>query len=323
MENAKVLIIGSGPAGCTAAIYTARAQLEPVMITGNEEGGQLMITTAIENFPGFPEGINGPELMENMMEQAQKFGTRVVRGEVRSVNFSKHPFEVEVDDKVFKAITIIIASGATARWLDLPSVKLLRGFGVSACAVCDAFFFKDKSVVVVGGGDSAMEEAMFLTKFAKKVYLVHRRDQLRASKIMQQKAFNNMKIEFIWDTIITDILDSKQKKVTGVQLQNVKTQEYSTLDCDGVFMALGHQPNTEVFQGQLDIDENGFIKAYNCTMTNIPGVFVAGDVMDPIYKQAVTAAGNGCRAAIDAEHWIEGIFDNNRETLEKKGSSFV
>jgi thioredoxin reductase (NADPH) len=301
-DEHKVLIIGSGPAGYTAAIYAARAQLNPIMITGTQMGGQLMITSDVENFPGFAEPVLGPELMERMRAQAERFGTKMVQDDVIDVDFSVYPFKVVASGAEHRALSVIVATGSNARWLDIPSETKLRGKGVSACATCDGFFFREKVVVVVGGGDSAMEEACFLTKFASKVYLIHRRHEFRASKAMQERLMGNKKIEVVWDSVVDEILGDRI--VEGVKLRNVKTNEASTLRCDGVFMAIGHEPNTSVFKGKLELDEKGYIVPKEHTMTSVPGVFVAGDVCDPRYKQAVTAAGCGCRAAIDAEKWL-------------------
>ena len=303
VEN--VLIIGSGPAGDTAALYAARADLSPLVIDGIQPGGQLTITTDVENYPGFPEGIMGPELMFKFREQAERFGARYVSGSVTSVDFSRRPFRVEVDEEdSYYGKTVIITSGATARLLGIPGESELMGRGVSACATCDGFFFRDKELVVVGGGDTAMEESNFLTKFASKVHVVHRRDQLRASKIMQERAFNNPKIDFIWDTVVEEILGVDEGEVKSVKLRNVKTEEVIVREIDGVFMAIGHKPNTEPFLGHLDINENGYIITHDGTKTSVPGVFAGGDVQDWVYRQAVTAAGTGCMAAIDAEHFL-------------------
>lgn len=304
-----VIIIGSGPAGFTAAIYAARANLKPLLFEGlakgGQPGGQLMLTTEVENYPGFPKGIMGPEMMELFREQAARFGTELVVNDVSSVDLSKKPFKVTSDGKDYFAKTVIIATGASANWLNIPSEKALQGHGVSACATCDGFFFKGKEVIVVGGGDSAIEESNFLTKFATKVTIVHRRDALRASKIMQDRAKNNPKIDFIWDSTITEIKDVAQKKVTGVVLKNLKTGELSEKRTDGVFMAIGHTPNSELFKGQLELDVKGYIKVHDGTFTSVPGVFACGDVQDIKYRQAITAAGSGCMAAIDAERYLE------------------
>ena len=302
---ANVLIVGSGPAGDTAALYASRAELNPLVIDGATPGGQLTITTDVENYPGFPEGILGPDLMVKFKAQAERFGARYVNGSVTAVDFSKRPFRIEVDDEdYYYAKTVIIASGATAMLLGVPGESELMGRGVSACATCDGFFFRDKELIVVGGGDTAMEESTFLTKFASKVHVVHRRDQLRASKIMQERAFSNPKIDFIWDTVVEGILGVEEGEVRNVRLRNVKTNEMTERPIDGVFMAIGHKPNTEPFVGQLEINEAGYIVTHDGTCTSVPGVFASGDVQDWVYRQAVTAAGTGCMAAIDAEHFL-------------------
>ncbi|HET6369765.1 MAG TPA: thioredoxin-disulfide reductase [Nitrospiria bacterium] len=302
-----MLIIGSGPAGLTAAVYAARANLRPLLIEGAQAGGQLMITTDVENFPGFPDGVMGPQLIAEMRKQAQRFETEFVTGDVTSVDLSHRPFRIEVDgEREFSTKTLIIASGARAMLLGLKSEANLMGHGVSACATCDGFFFKGKEVLVVGGGDTAMEEAGFLTKFATVVTVVHRRDKLRASKIMQERAFKNPRIRFIWDTVVDEVLGNEGGLVTGVRLKNVKTGEISEKACDGVFIAIGHAPNTQLFKGQIDLDEKGYIRTRGgTTATSVPGVFASGDVQDSRYRQAVTAAGTGCMAAIDAEKFLE------------------
>ncbi len=305
-KHNKVVIMGSGPAGLTAALYTARANLEPVMFEGMEAGGQLTLTTDVENYPGFPNGILGPELIESMRKQAQRFGATSIMREINSVDLSSKPFKVIFGDTEIETDTLIIASGASANMLGLESEKTLLGHGVSTCATCDGFFFKDNELVVVGGGDSAVEEATFLTKFASKVNIVHRRDQLRASKIMQDRAFNNDKIEFIWNSVVEEILGSTDEGVNGVMLKDVITGELKNKECQGVFIAIGHNPNTSLFKGLLDMDELGYIQTKNgATETNIPGVFAAGDVQDVRYRQAITAAGSGCMAAMDAEKHLE------------------
>ena len=299
----KVLIIGSGPAGLTAAIYAARADLTPLMIEGMERGGQLMITTDVENYPGFPDGIMGPELMDNMRKQAERFGTRIISSDVTRVDLSQRPFPVWVSEDRYEAETLIISTGASAQWLDIPGETRLRGYGVSACATCDGFFFRDKDLAVIGGGDTAMEEAIFLTKFATKVTTIHRRDEFRASKIMAQRATDHPKIDVIWDTVAEEVLGDDL--VSGIRLRNVKTDTTSDLAVDGVFLAIGHVPNTMIFQGQLGLDEAGYITTEDgTTRTSVPGVFAAGDVADSVYRQAVTAAGMGCQAAIDASHLL-------------------
>lgn len=312
LEN--VIIIGSGPAGYTAAIYAARANLEPLMISGNSEGGQLMITTEVDNFPGFPEGINGPGLMHNMKQQALRFGTNIVGENVNRINFKEKPFTVHTDfGKEFKTKTIIIATGAKARLLGIPSEAKFMGHGVSACATCDGFFFRGKDVIIVGGGDSALEEAMFLTKFAKSVSVVHRRDELRASKIMRDRAGKNPKINFVWNSEVKEILGEEGqdggvgKKVTGVLLFNNKTKENVEMPIDGVFVAIGHTPQTEIFAKDIEMDEKKYIVTKSNTMTNVEGVFACGDVADSYYRQAITAAGSGCQAAIDVERYLENL----------------
>lgn len=298
-----VIIIGSGPSGYTAAIYAARANLSVLMLQGYQTGGQLMQTTDVENYPGFEEGILGPDMMEKFEQQARRFGTEMIPEDVTAVDFSRRPFVVTTDSGEYRGRAVIISTGASAKWLGLPSEKRLQGRGVSACATCDGFFFKNKDVVVVGGGDTAMEEATFLTRYANHVTVVHRRDALRASKIMQDRAQKNPKISFALDTEVTEVLG--EDAVTGVQLRNVKTREETKLEVQGVFLAIGHKPNTDLFKGIIDMDAVGYIVPAEYTMTNIPGVFAAGDVTDHRYRQAVTAAGDGCRAAIDLERWLE------------------
>ena len=300
----KVLIIGSGPAGLTAAIYAARADLDPLMIEGMERGGQLMLTTEVENYPGFPEGIMGPELMDGMRKQAERFGTRIVSSDVSKVDLSERPFKVWVGSDLYEADSLIISTGASARWLGIEGESRLRGYGVSACATCDGFFFRDREIAIVGGGDSAMEEAIFLTKFASKVTILHRRDAFRASKIMAQRAIDHPKIEVLWNTTIEEVLGNDL--VTGLRVKNVLTGETSVLAVEGFFLAIGHDPNTKIFQGQLDLDDTGYISTeQGSRRTSVEGVFAAGDVVDHYYQQAVTAAGMGCQAAIDVEHWLD------------------
>ncbi len=300
-----VIIIGSGPAGLTAALYTARANLEPLLIEGLESGGQLMLTTDVENYPGFREGIMGPELMTAMRGQAERFGTEFVTGDVTKVGLGQPPFSVTTTDTTYQTRSLIIATGASARLLGLPSERALMGHGVSTCATCDGYFFREKPIVVVGGGDSAMEEATFLTKFASHVTVVHRRDTLRASKIMQEKAFKNPKISFEWDSAIDEVTDPAKGVVTGVVLRNLKTDETKSLDVEGVCVAIGHTPNTSLFEGGLELEENGYIVPGRGARTSVEGVFAAGDVQDHVYRQAVTAAGSGCMAALDAERYLE------------------
>lgn len=305
----KVLIIGTGCAGLTAAIYTARANLQPLVLTGVMPGGLLTTTSVVENFPGFPEGIDGYELMVRMQKQAERFGARVQFGTVEGINFSQRPFKVTADGEQIEAETVIIASGASHRHLNLESERLLEKKGVTYCATCDGALpmFRGKPLVVVGGGDSACEEATYLTRFASVVYLVHRRDTLRASRIMAERTLSNPKIKPIWNSIVTEILDVAQDKVTGVRLRNVKTDSEAVVDCAGVFIAIGHVPNTALFKGIVDMDENGYILPKRGTETSVPGVFVAGDCSDHVYRQAVTAAGLGCAAAIDAERYLAGL----------------
>ena len=308
MADRKVIIIGSGPAGLTAALYTARANLKPLLIEGLEAGGQLMLTTMVENWPGFRDGIMGPDLMAEMRLQAERFGTDIHQGNVNRVNLQTRPFAVALaDGATITSDALIIATGASARWLEIGSDRTLSGHGVSTCATCDGYFFRGKPIAVIGGGDSAMEEAIYLTRFASKVTVIHRRDSLRASKIMQDKAFASPKINFIWDSDIADIRDVGKGEVTSVVVRNLKTGKQSELPLDGVFIAIGHTPNTELFRGQIELDETGYIKTHHGSRTSCPGVFAAGDVQDHIYRQAVTAAGSGCMAAIDAERFIDAL----------------
>jgi thioredoxin reductase (NADPH) len=301
----KVIIIGSGCAGLTAAIYSARANLKPVVIDGFEPGGQLTLTTMVENFPGFPNGILGPELVEAMRKQAQHFGAEFRAGAVTSVDLKKIPFKVEAANEQFEAETLIVAAGASARLLGLESERQLIGHGVSTCATCDGYFFRDKEIAVVGGGDTAMEEANFLTRFAKKVNILHRRHDFRASKIMLDRARANDKIRFVTPVVIEDILDPSKQNVEAVKLRNVENNETSVLPLDGIFIGIGHEPNTKIFRGQLDMDDNGYLKTHHGSRTNVEGVFAAGDVQDRVYRQAITAAGSGCMAAMDAEKFLE------------------
>lgn len=306
-NKAKVVIVGSGPAGYTAAIYAARANLEPVLISGPQPGGQLTITTDVENYPGFPQGVMGPEMMQLFRDQAERFGTRFVEGMVTSVDLGRRPFLVDVDEgrEFWQAESLILATGASARWLGVPGEQDHWGRGVSACATCDGFFFKDQEVVVVGGGDTAMEEALFLTKFASRVTVIHRREELRASKIMQEKARNNPKISFMWNSVVSRVLGD-EKGVTGVVVKNLHSGEEAELKCNGFFVAIGHDPNTKIVKGQLPLDEAGYILTRpGSTYTEVPGVFACGDATDKVYRQAITAAGTGCMAAIDAERWLE------------------
>ena len=306
-KHTKVLIIGSGPAGYTAAVYAARAMLKPILVYGIEPGGQMSTTTDVENYPGFADVIQGPWLMEQMRDQAKAVGTELIEDHVSSLNLKSSPFEAVGDSgQKYTADTIIISTGAQARWLNLKSEQEFRGFGVSACATCDGFFFKDKEVAVVGGGNAAVEETMFLTKFATKVKLIHRRDQLRAEKLLQKKLMDNKKIEIIWDTVVEDVLGDKEpKNVKGLKIKNVKTNKVSEIKIDGLFIAIGHDPATSLVKGQLDMDKEGYvITKPDSTITNIPGVFAAGDVKDKIFRQAVTAAGMGCMAALEAEKFL-------------------
>ena len=300
-----VIIIGSGCAGNTAAIYTARAGLKPLVVSGHEPGGQLSLTTEVENFPGFPEGIMGPVLVENMKKQAERFGAEYVQGLVEEADLSRRPFRIRIDSQWEECRTLIIASGASARWLGLPNEQKLIGHGVSSCATCDGFFYKGKKIMVVGGGDSAMEEANFLTRFGEVVTIVHRRDEFRASKIMLERCRANPKIRWITSAVIEDVLDVEKGYVTGVKLKNVKTGDEWVEEVDGLFLAIGHIPNTKPFAGQIELDADGYIVSHGGARTNVPGVFHAGDVQDRVYRQAITAAGAGCMAAIEAERFLE------------------
>lgn len=306
-ETRKTLILGSGPAGYTAAIYAARANLEPILLAGDQPGGQLTITNDVENYPGYPNGIMGPEMMQHFRDQAARFGTVIKDVMATKVDLSKRPFTVEDSQgETYTSETVIISTGASALYLGLENETKLQGRGVSACATCDGFFFKNKHVYVVGGGDTACEEATFLTKYASKVSMVVRRDQMRASKIMQERALNHEKVEVLWETQVTDVLDVEKGRVTGLELTSTKTGDKRTVDADGLFLAIGHKPNTELFEGVLDMDDVGYLKTQpGKTAMNIPGVFAAGDCQDSYYRQAVTAAGTGCMAAIEAERWLE------------------
>ncbi len=304
----QVVIIGSGPAGLTAALYAARANLKPLLVEGLDAGGQLMLTTMVENWPGFRDGIMGPDLMTEMRAQAERFGTETLEGTVTKVDLQNRPFTLTLADR--KTITteaLIIATGASARWLEMGSDRKLSGHGVSTCATCDGYFFKGKPIAVVGGGDSALEEAIYLTKFASKVTLVHRRDTLRGSKIMQDKAFGNPKIEFVWNSAVTDVKDVSKGEVSAIEVQNLLSGAVTEIPLEGLFIAIGHTPNTKLFEGQVDLDPTGYIITHEGTRTNVPGVFAAGDVQDRVYRQAITAAGSGCMAAIDAERYLESL----------------
>ena len=309
--HARVLIIGSGPAGLTAAIYAARADLEPLVIAGFVPGGQLMITSEVENFPGFPEGIDGPALMADMRAQAERYGARLHDLDVEAVDFSERPFKVTAGGTEYTADSVIVATGASAIWLELENETRLRGRGVSACATCDGFFFRDKRIAVVGGGDSALEEALFLTKFASEVVLIHRRDEFRGSRIMQNRAMNHEKISIEWNTQVTDVLG--EEKIEGLELRDTQTGEKREMPIEGLFIAIGHKPNTDVFREFLEVDDKGYLSVTDHTLSNVEGVFVAGDVHDHRYRQAITAAGDGCRAAIDAERWLEEQGDEAAE----------
>ena len=305
----RIAIIGSGPAGYTAAIYAARANLAPVMISGIQSGGQLMLTTLVENYPGFVDGLMGPDLMDAMRKQAERFGTEMVAEDVTAVDFSRRPFVVRTSDREYEALTVIIATGASSKMLGVPSEKLLMGRGVSTCATCDGFFFRDQNIMVVGGGDSAMEEALYLARLGRKVEVVHRRDRLRASKIMQERALKNPKISFVWNSVVDDILDPSAGKVTAVKLRDVNTGDVTEREVDGLFVAIGHQPNTDLFRGQIDLLPTGYARVVpGTTQTSVPGVFAAGDVQDAMWRQAITAAGTGCMAALEAERYLEATY---------------
>jgi thioredoxin reductase (NADPH) len=312
-ENKKVVVIGSGPAALTAAIYTSRANLDTICIAGYQSGGQLMLTSEVENFPGFAEGIQGPELMDTMRRQAERFGTKFFDVDAVRVDFSGPIHKIYTDDSVFEADAVVVATGASAMWLGLPGEQQLMGRGVSSCATCDGFFFRGKEIAVVGGGDSAIEEALFLTRFATKVNLIHRRDKFRASKIMQDRVFTNPKINVIWDHAVEDIFG--ENHVEGIRLRNVKSGEITEVPVAGVFVAIGHRPNTTIFEGQLQMTENGYITKTENSATNVPGVFVAGDVYDFRYRQAITAAGSGCEAALDAEKYLEALIGEPDQIL--------
>lgn len=306
MENTRnVVIMGSGCAGHTAALYTARANLKPLVLEGHEPGGQLSLTTLVENFPGFPEGIQGPELIENMRRQATRFGAEYQLGHVTRADLSKRPFELQVGSQIIHTQTLIIASGASARWLGLPSEQALIGHGVSSCATCDGFFFSGKEITVIGGGDSAMEEALFLTRFATKVTLIHRREQFRASKIMLDRAQHNDKIHFLTDTVVEDVHDVSKKEVTGLKLRNIKTGKAWDFPASAMFLGIGHIPNAKMFAGQLETDQDGYLKTHNYVFTRVEGVYACGDVQDRRYRQAITAAGSGCMAALEVEKFLE------------------
>src|SRR4030095_14488052 len=321
MADRRVVVIGSGPAGLTAALYAARANLRPLLIAGLEAGGPVMLTTMVENWPGFRDGIMGPDLMGEMRAQAERFGTEVLQGNVTSVDLRSRPFALTLEGgrKVTTA-ALIVATGASARWLDIGSDRKLSGHGVSTCATCDGYFFRGKPLAVGGGGDAAMEEAIYLTRFASKVSVIHRRDSLRASKIMQDKAFANPKIEFIWDSEIAEVQPTPNGEVGGVLVRNLKTGHLRQLPLDGVFIAIGHTPNTSLFVGKMELDETGSIRARVGSRTSVPGVFAAGDVQDHIYRQAITAAGSGCMAALDAERYLEGLHDSPFETAAAHAS---
>jgi thioredoxin reductase (NADPH) len=319
-DRHQVTIIGTGPAGLTAALYTGRANLTPLVIEGIEKGGQLMLTTAVDNYPGFRDGIMGPDLMEEMRLQAARFGAVFVAGDVSAIDLAQRPFKLTVGKTQYLTETLVLATGATAKWLDLGVDKQLSGRGVSTCATCDGFFFKGRAVAVIGGGDTAMEEAIYLSKLASSVTVIHRRDTLRASKVMQDKARSIANVRFIWNTAVTDIKDPGKGEVTALVLKNLQTGEMSELPVDGVFIAIGHVPNTQLLAGQITLDENGYIVTHGGTRTNVPGVFAAGDVQDHVYRQAVTAAGTGCMAAIDAERFLSGLSHDAPVAVQASGA---
>jgi len=307
LEEKEIVIIGSGPAGLTAAIYASRAGYSPLVIEGVPSGGQLLVTTDVENFPGFPDGISGPELIENMRKQAERFGTQFVMKDATAVDLGVYPFKVTAEDTEYMAKSLIIATGAKAKWLDLPSVEEFKGRGISGCATCDGFFFRDRKVFVIGGGDTAAEEALFLARFAKEVIIVHRRDKLRTEKYVQEKLFNNPKISIVWDSTVEEIKGSKEAGVEKIILKNIKTGAVTEQSADGIFMGIGYSPATELFRGQLTLDEGGYIVCHDGAKTSVKGVFAAGDVRDPMFRQAVAAAGTGCKASLEAEHFLENM----------------
>jgi thioredoxin reductase (NADPH) len=316
-NHRQVIIIGSGPAGLVAGLYASRANLKPLLIEGVEAGGQLMLTTMVENWPGYRDGIMGPDLMTELRAQAERFGAQIIAGDVTSVDLSQRPFKVQLEGTTYTADSLIVATGASAKWLDLGVDKKLYGRGVSTCATCDGFFFKGLPVAVIGGGDTAMEEAIYLSKLATKVTVIHRRDTLRASKVMQDKAMSMPNIEFLWNKEVVDIKDLSQGKVTSLVLRDTQTGASSELDVDGVFIGIGHVPNTALFKGQLAMHDNGYLKTHDGSRTSVPGVFAAGDVQDHVYRQAVTAAGSGCMAAIDAERFLSGtLHESHQETVK-------
>jgi len=306
LKERDIIIIGSGPAGLTAAIYASRSGYEPMVIEGVPAGGQLLITTDVENFPGFPEGVSGPELVDNMRKQAERFGTQFAMKEVTEVDLSVYPFYIKAENEEYSAQSLIIATGAKAKYLDMPSVETFKGKGISACATCDGFFFRDGIIFVIGGGDTAAEEALFLSKFGKEVNIVHRRDELRAEKYVQEKLFDNSKINIIWNSVVEEIKGSEDSGVKKIVLKNVKTSELTEMDADGIFMGIGHAPATELFRDQIELDENGYIICADGAKTSVKGVFAAGDVRDPMFRQAIAAAGTGCKAAIEADRFLAG-----------------